>query len=36
MLAVDTENPTGALRLYEGVGFQPVKRSAAFRKVMRS
>ena len=36
MLGVDTENLTGALRLYEGVGFRPAKRSAAFRKVMRS
>lgn len=36
MLSVDAENLTGALRLYEGAGFQPVKRSAAFRKVIRS
>jgi mycothiol synthase len=36
MLGVDSENPTGALRLYEGVGFRPVKRSAAFRKLIRS
>jgi mycothiol synthase len=32
MLGVDTENLTGALRLYESAGFRPVKRSAAFRK----
>jgi ribosomal protein S18 acetylase RimI-like enzyme len=36
MLGVDTENLTGALRLYEGVGFRPAKRSAAFRKKIRS
>lgn len=35
MLGVDTENLTGALRLYEGVGFRPAKRSAAFRKTIR-
>ena len=35
MLAVDTENLTGALRLCEGVGFRPAKRAAAFRKVIR-
>lgn len=28
-LGVDTENPTGALRVYERVGFQPVKRIVA-------
>jgi len=36
MLGVDTENLTGALRLYEGVGFRAAKQSAVFRKVMRS
>ncbi len=36
MLDVDTENLTGALRLYEGAGFRPVKQAASFRKVMRS
>ena len=36
MLGVDTENLTGALGLYEGVGFRPAKQSAVFRKVMRS
>ena len=35
MLSADTENLTGALRLYEGVGFQPAKRSAIFRKTIR-
>jgi len=32
VLDVDTENPTGALRLYESVGFQPMRRSAVWRK----
>jgi mycothiol synthase len=36
MLSVDAENLTGALRLYEGVGFRPVKRSATFHKVIRA
>lgn len=31
-LGVDTENPSGALRLYESVGFQPVKRFIEYRK----
>lgn len=31
-LGVDTENPTGALRLYERMGFRPVKRNALYRK----
>ena len=31
-LGVDTENLTGALRLYERVGFAPVKRFIAFAK----
>ena len=35
MLGVDTENLTGALRLYESVGFQPVRRIAGFRKPVR-
>jgi ribosomal protein S18 acetylase RimI-like enzyme len=35
MLSVDTENLTGALRLYEGVDFRPAKQAAAFRKVIR-
>jgi mycothiol synthase len=36
MLGVDTENLTGALRLYERAGFYAVKRYAAYRKVVRS
>ncbi len=32
MLGVDAENPTGALGLYEGLGFRPERRSAAYRK----
>jgi mycothiol synthase len=35
-LRVDSENLSGALRLYESVGFQSVLKSAAFRKVVRS
>jgi mycothiol synthase len=31
-LGVDTQNPTGALRLYESVGFRPVKRFTAYQK----
>ena len=31
-LGVDTENPTGALRLYESVGFRPVRRFIVFSK----
>jgi len=31
-LGVDTENPTGALGVYESMGFRPVQRSAAYRK----
>jgi ribosomal protein S18 acetylase RimI-like enzyme len=30
-LGVDTENLTGALRLYEGMGFRPVKRFSIYR-----
>ena len=33
MLGVDTENPSGALRVYEHVGFKPVKRFIQFQKV---
>jgi mycothiol synthase len=33
-LGVDTENLSGALRLYESVGFRPVKRFTMYRKVM--
>ncbi len=31
-LGVDTENVTGALRVYEGCGFVPVSRSTVYRK----
>lgn len=33
-LGVDTHNPSGALRLYEGMGLKVVKREAAYRKVL--
>ena len=33
-LGVDTENPSGALRLYEGVGFRPIKRFSSYWKPM--
>ena len=33
-IGVDTENPSGALRLYEGMGFRPVKRNSVYRKLM--
>ncbi len=32
VLNVDTENPTGALKLYQAVGYQEDKRSIVFRK----
>jgi mycothiol synthase len=35
-LGVDSENPTGALHLYESVGFEPALKSATFRKVIQS
>ncbi|MFC2026065.1 GNAT family N-acetyltransferase [Chloroflexota bacterium] len=31
-LGVDTENLTGALRLYEGMGFKPIKRYTTYQK----
>jgi len=31
-LTVDTENPSGALRLYERCGFVVVKRSSSYRR----
>jgi len=34
MLGVDTENPSGALRVYERVGFKPVKRYIQFQKAV--
>ena len=33
-LGVDTENTTGALRIYERIGFRPDKRHAMYRKSM--
>jgi len=35
-LGVDTENPTGALGVYERVGFAPVRRMVAFDKPLKS
>lgn len=35
MLSVDTDNPTGALRLYEGAGFRPAKTRVAYLKTVR-
>ena len=32
MLGVDTENPSGALRVYESMGFVPVSRGTTYRK----
>lgn len=34
-LGVDTQNVTGALHLYESVGFRPVKRHTLYRKSMQ-
>ena len=33
-LGVDTENPSGALHLYECCGFVPVSREATYRKAL--
>ncbi len=33
---VDTQNPTGALRLYENLGFEAAKRTITFMKVVNS
>ncbi|MDQ3880931.1 MAG: GNAT family N-acetyltransferase [Chloroflexota bacterium] len=33
-LGVDTENPSGALRLYESMGFEPIRRFTSFRKLL--
>ncbi len=33
-LGVDTENVSGALRVYEGCGFQPISRTTTYRKVL--
>jgi mycothiol synthase len=35
VLGVDSENPTGALSLYESVGFREWRTGVAFRKVLR-
>ena len=35
-LSVDTENVSGALRVYEGCGFRPVSRTATYRKPLVS
>lgn len=35
-LGADSKNLTGALRLYESVGFQTMLKSAAFRKAIQS
>jgi mycothiol synthase len=32
---VDTQNPTGALQLYEGLGYRPRKTFYSFRKLLR-
>ncbi len=32
MLGVDSENPNGALGLYEGLGFAVYSRAAAYRR----
>ena len=32
MLGVDTENPSGALRVYESMGFVPISRATTYRK----
>ena len=33
-LGVDTENTSGALRVYEGCGFRPVTRTTTYRKLL--
>jgi ribosomal protein S18 acetylase RimI-like enzyme len=33
-LSVDTENTSGALRLYEACGFRPVSRTTTYRKAL--
>jgi mycothiol synthase len=35
MLGVDSENPNGALGLYEGLGFEIASRAAAYRRDLR-
>jgi ribosomal protein S18 acetylase RimI-like enzyme len=36
MLGVDSDNPSGALALYERAGFEVHRRSAAYRKPMEA
>jgi hypothetical protein len=31
-LGVDTDNPTGALRVHESMGFRPVERETVYQK----
>jgi mycothiol synthase len=33
-LGVDTQNPSGALRLYESMGYQVVAKSTTYRKAL--
>jgi len=33
-LGVDTENPSGALQLYESMGYEVVSRSTTYRKAL--
>ena len=35
-LGVDAENLTGALQLYERLGFEPVKRFVAYAKAIKT
>lgn len=35
-LGVDTQNLSGALRLYESLGYQPVKQFITYRKGMKA
>ena len=35
VLGVDSQNPTGAMRLYESVGFREWRTVVAFRKLLR-
>lgn len=35
ILGVDTENPSGALRVYESMGFAPISRGTTYRKAIR-
>jgi ribosomal protein S18 acetylase RimI-like enzyme len=34
-LGVDTENPSGALQLYESLGYRPVQRWVHYRKAVK-